>query len=442
MRGDCATRWGFLAALLLASAGPGGPALAQRPDEADQRAFYQRRVQIPPHEAPPAVVMAEFFTHGELDEKAEALAVYDARHQPMSWRILQAGPGDYCRIAFQTAPRQSLYKIYYGLKAPRIKPLAWTSTAGLLLETRRWSSCDLNSLDSVRSAFQASSPYGSAFVPSVFHRCNPFHPAPEPFLSDYRGTLHITAPGRYRFFTSSQDASFLLIDEKPVVAAPGGHGSVGDARIKGEVDLAAGPHTFEYLHAAAGPEACMVAAWQPPGASKPEMIPPRAFEAESIARLSAPSVKHPREFSMETLGEVPLAEGEHALVRVQFRLVAPAMTLARRKLHWDFGDGQISTQPDPVHVYLHPGIYNVTMRVPGEAEASAVVNRVPVHRALDPGRRARSGRHPGRVPGHRRQVRPGKAGPGGAVATRPRLRSGGGPGSGRQGGPGGAAWAP
>ena len=30
--------------------------------------------------------------------------------------MLQSGPGDYCRIAFQTIPKQHLYKIYYGGK--------------------------------------------------------------------------------------------------------------------------------------------------------------------------------------------------------------------------------------------------------------------------------------------------------------------------------------
>ncbi len=339
-------------------------------------------MQIPQHEALPAVVTTEFFTHGELDEKGESLAVYDARHEPVSWRLLQVGPGDYCRIAFQTVPRQHLYKIYYGDKAATRKPPAWTSSAGLLLETRRWTSCDLNSLDSVRSTFQAASPYGSAFVPSVFHRYNPFQPAPEPFLSEYRGTLHINNAGLYRFFTSSQDASFLLIDGKPVVAAPGWHGPVGDARIKGEVNLSAGSHAFQYLHAAAGADACMVAAWQPPGSSKPETIPPRAFEAEAVVRLPAVAVKHPREYVMETEGEVPLAEGNPPLIRVQFRFVAPQATTSRRRLHWDFGDGQTSTQPDPVHIYLHPGLYTVTMKVVGEAEGSAVVNRVPVQRAL------------------------------------------------------------
>ena len=175
------SRASLVAALIIGLSGSGGFLRAQEigrtareSGEAEQRTYYQRKVQVPQHATLPAVVMTEFFTHGELDERAESLAVYDGRHEPVSWRILQVGPGDYCRIAFQTTPKQHLYKIYYGGKAEARKPPAWTSTAGLLLETRRWTSCDLNSLASVQAALQASSPYGSAFVPSVFHRYNPF----------------------------------------------------------------------------------------------------------------------------------------------------------------------------------------------------------------------------------------------------------------------------
>lgn len=358
----------------------GKPALGS--GEPERAASYQRKVQIPQRAIFPAVVTTDFFTHGELDEKGTNLAVYAGRRDLVSWRVLQAGPGDYCRIAFQTIPKQYLYKIYYGGKAETGKPPAWTSTVGLVLETRRWTTCDLNSLASVQAAFQAASPYGSAFVPSVYHRYNPFLPAPEPFLSEYRGTLHINSPGRYRFFTSSQDASFLLIDGKQVVAAPGRHGPVGDARFKGEASLSTGPHAFQYLHAAAGADACMVAAWEPPGSQKPVMIPPQAFDSEAIARLPAVSVKHPREYVMESVGEVPLADDDLPLIRVQFRLVAPQASTSGGRVHWDFGDGQTSNQTDPVHIYLHPGLYTVTMRGSGIVEGSAVVNRVPVHRAL------------------------------------------------------------
>ncbi|MGC1722742.1 MAG: PKD domain-containing protein [Isosphaeraceae bacterium] len=240
----------------------------------------------------------------------------------------------------------------------------------------------MRSLDSLRDTFKSAEPFGSAFVPAVFYRYNPFWPDPEPFLSQYQGTLRIARPGLYRFFTPSQDCSFLLIDGKLVVAAPGRHGPVHDSRIKGDVNLSAGPHEFQYLHAAAGADTCMVAAWQPPGSAMPEPIPPEAFGSEAIGQYPAIGVKHLHEYSVDIAGEVPLAGSDLLLVRVQFRSVSTRASAARPKIHWDFGDGQTSTLTDPLHIYLLPGLYTVTMKVSGEFESLATTNRVPIHRAL------------------------------------------------------------
>jgi len=325
--------------------------------------------------------MTEFFTNGELSASGSSIVVHDSRRNAVPWQILQLGPGDFCRLAFQTA-KQHLYKIYYAGKGEPEKPPAWTNRAGLLLETRHWTNCNLRSLDSLRDTFKSAEPFGSAFVPAVFHRYNPFWPDPEPFLSQYQGTLRIARPGLYRFFTSSQDCSFLLIDGKLVVAAPGRHGPVHDSRIRGQVNLSAGPHEFQYLHAAAGANACMVAAWQPPGSAKPEPIPPEAFGSEAIGQYPAIGVKHLHEYSVDIAGEVPLAGSDLPLVRVQFRSVSTRASAARPKIHWDFGDGQTSTLTDPPHIYLLPGLYTVTMKVSGESESLATTNRVPIHRAL------------------------------------------------------------
>ena len=104
-----------------------------------------------------------------------------------------------------------------------------------------------------------------------------------------------------------------------MAAAPGHHGPIHDSRLKGEVNLSAGTHDFQYLHAAAGGDACMVAAWQPPGAGKPEPIPPEAFGAEAIGFYPTVPVKHLPEYTVDIAGEVPLADSDQPLVRVQFR---------------------------------------------------------------------------------------------------------------------------
>ena len=111
--------------------------------------------------------------------------------------------------------------LYGGDAAPESPE--WTNEDGLLLETRVYKDCNLNSLESVRDAFRAARPIGADYVEGVHHACNPFARKPGPFFSRYSGSLMINNGGKYGFFTSSRDCSFLLIDDKVVVNAPGVH---------------------------------------------------------------------------------------------------------------------------------------------------------------------------------------------------------------------------
>jgi TolA-binding protein len=376
---------GLIAAGLVFHGSTGAALRAQAPAGKASTFTTVRTVQVPSMPSPAEVVVAEFYTHGELRPDGSNLAVTTSAGQPVPWRVFQVGPGDFCRVAFQTAPKQTAYRIRYGGDGPRPTSPAWTAASGLVLETRRWKSCNLHNLASVRAAFAAAAPLGSDYVGGVFHGYNPFWPEAEPFLSVYRGKLVVGTAGKYRFFTSSQDCSFLLIDGRQVVSAPGAHGPVHQARISGEATLSAGAHDFEYVHAASGGSACMVAAWQPPGAAKPEIIPASAFRASRVVHVAPGRPQHAQkgtlpDFTAAVVGEAPLEDVEVLLVRVQFRQTRPAASGA--KARWEFGDGQTSTDPDPVHVYLRPGLFSVRLGSPGQE----VVNRVHVPRgaALPP----------------------------------------------------------
>jgi tetratricopeptide (TPR) repeat protein len=344
-----------------------------------------RRVTLPPGIAVPGVLVAEFLAHGELAADGSNLAVYDGTDHVVPWRVLQAGPGDICRVAFQTHPHIRDYRIFYGGK-PTERALRWTATAGLLLETRRWKNCELDQAASVRAAFETAAPDGADLVGEVFHRFNPFRPDPEPFLSRYQGVLHAPRSGTYSFFTSSQDCSFLCIDGRFVVAAPGQHGPVGDARLRGDIELSAGPHRFEYLHAAYGPDACMVAAWRPPGAANLEVIPARAFGFDDVGHVIPGPPRHIRrgplpDFAVLVLGDAAVSSSELPMVRVRFTEDPARPGAVKGRRHWDFGDGQTADEADPVHVYLHPGLYAIKMVVPGGPE---VTQRLRIHRAVVP----------------------------------------------------------
>jgi len=338
-------------------------------------------------------VVTEFFHHGQIAPNGRNVVVA-VKNQLLPCRVLQLGPGDFCRLAFQTSKGQTEYEILYGGDPPPVHPPAWTCQDGLLLETRHFKNCNLQNLEPLRKAFDSSTPFGSDYVEGVFHGSNPFSLRREPFFSKYTGYLDIASGGNYGFITASQDASFLLIDDKLVTSAPGRHGPQRFAfrNTRKDLQLSAGLHKFEYYHAAAGSDGVMAAYWEPnPPDVKPQpkIIPPTIFHVDHIARLPATSLtlrisKIVPDFTMQIVGDVPLPENDPPLVVVSFRDASPKTLIDQGKVQWDFGDGQTSNELNPEHVYLRPGLYAVKHSFRLSGRTHEITNRIEVEMpALD-----------------------------------------------------------
>ena len=359
--------------------------VAQRQTWQDEAFEYRCRAILSSDANNVAVVVCEFYSHGAIGPETPAVAVYQLGKQTPS-RILQTGPGDLCRIAFQTLKGRGDYQIYYGAARATDAVPVWTADAGLLLETRTWVNCNLRQLDSVRKSFATAHTLGSDFVDQVFHRYNPFDVQPAPFLSHYQGTLRVTKSGLYRFFTSSQDCSFLLIDDAVVVSLPGRQQRlIGQAKIKGEVSLEPGGHRFDYWHAASGLETGAVAAWQPPG-GKVELIPASAFAADQVVHLSTTTAEQRNKgplpnFEFAIRGDAPIEQSEQWAVRVQFQTGSVRGPQSGR-CEWEFGDGQTSSQWQPTHIYLHPGPYTIKLQLRERGKPHELTNRIWVTRPI------------------------------------------------------------
>ncbi|MBN2216031.1 MAG: PKD domain-containing protein [Pirellulales bacterium] len=352
--------------------------------------FNAAREVVLADDAPPVVVV-EFLHHGQIAADGRNVAVAAKNREPAPVRVLQVGPGDFCRLAFETIPRQTRYTIFYGGEPPDAKRLPpWTNGDGLLLETRHYVPCNLRRFEEVRRAFELAKPLAAGYVPTIRHASNPFVLASGPFMSRYHGRLHVEKHGRYTFWTSSQDCSFLLVDGKVVVEAPGRHGPQYQARpgTGKTILLTVGPHEFDYYHVATGVNAMMLAAWiagEPDKTTRPVTIPIDAFRPDSIGRAAAgpPSTRKTRllpEFSYTVAGDVPLPDRPRPLVGVAFRDQSPRNLAHGTTVRWDFGDGQTSDQPDPTHVFLKPGIYRVTLSRHRGSKSSDISNQIEVDR--------------------------------------------------------------
>ena len=379
--------WMFVPAALLL---PADLAVAQsfRHDGTEFNAV--RRVMAPAETSYTAVVV-EFLHHGEIHPDGRNVVVVAKNRELVPCRVLQLGPGDFCRLAFQTIKGQREYDVLYGGPTPRDNPPPWTCRDGLLLETRHYRPCNFRNLKSVQSAFDAATPIGADYVDGVFQAENPFSLKREPFLSRYTGWIDLPKTGVYGFITSSQDCSFLSIDDKLVASAPGYHGPARRAfrGSRHDVELAAGSHKFQYDHAAAGHDAMMVAAWEinptDPKPSRPTRIPAEAFGSQRIGHLAAGGVslrttRYVPDFAVKIVGDVPLPDNDVPLVGVQFRDASPKSLAIQAKFQWNFGDGQTSNLPNADHVYLRPGLYSVKLSILRGGKTVDMANRIYVDR--------------------------------------------------------------
>ena len=333
------------------------------------------------------VIVVEFYHSGLLKQNGENLRVYAKKAKsPTPSRLLQYGPGDFCRIAFQIEAGVMDYEIYYGGSGGGVPVPPWTSTAGVLCEVRRYVQCNANSAESVRSAFDSSQPIGTLYQPNVFVSGCPLRTHSGPCLVRYTGTLQIPKAMEIRFFTASQDASFLYIDKKLVTSVSGVHTAWRTAQAKNgaKISLSAGAHQFEYDHVATRAEMTAAALWDlaPTGdddgeaKANPAMIPGDAFDSERLFFAQAsPVYRHESQqspdFSLRVDRSAPCTESGDQLIQVTF-----GSSSNGPDVRWDFGDGQTDQGGMVTHVFLGAGIRPIRMVTQG-AEISYQIDIQP-----------------------------------------------------------------
>lgn len=300
----------------------------------------------------------------------------------LNHHLLWTDPDDRLKLVFEVPAATKSVHVYFD--NPKAKPVPnWTPPAGLIMETRRYVGAPVRSLRQFRRALgKAKKLCGRDLVGRVHFGHNPFGTA-ENFLSRFSGYLLCPAEGVYEFATTSDDASFLLIDGAQICAWPGEHPAARDARHKGRVTLTRGVHRFEYYHQQIRGRCCMVAAWKPPG-RKMRVIPASAFVPVRTAkpgRLELRSGKWLPDFLAHNIGEAVLRpEADRYLVRIRFENLTDEKRMKNRKVIWRFGDGTASNEVSPEHVYLVEGTYEVTLRVLDGYREHSVTARVRARR--------------------------------------------------------------
>jgi tetratricopeptide (TPR) repeat protein len=325
------------------------------------------------------VGVATFLTAGRLKDDASDLRVV-VDGVPTPHLILVDRPkDDVLRVAFALRGGERTAAFYFGNPRAKAIPRAPRIERGCLLQIFDYRGGSPDNLQAMRGILKRSEryPQGADFVPNIFYGINPFGPSVN-FVSRYTGWLACPQTGTYTFATSSDDASFLLVDDKLTVQWPGWHRAVPDSRHQRRLHLTRGLHKIEYLHVQGKDQTCAVAAWQPPGQDRIIPIPPDAFapvarcSIRGIEKLGGSGAAH---FEVEVVGECFYAKN----VSLRVRLRDLSSTKAPGNPRWEFGDGLAGSGAEVEHVYLRPGVYTVTMTPPGP-NAEPVTSRVMIRR--------------------------------------------------------------
>jgi plastocyanin len=184
------------------------------------------------------------------------------------------------------------------------------------------------SLDNVKAeTLDRLDPTASGFVHNISLDV-PQRTPTDKFSLRFSGVLHITTPGKYQFFTVSDDGSRLYINRQLVVDNDGLHGML---KKKGAIELPVGryPWTLNYFNH--GGDEGLKVTWSGPGFDE-QPIPPD--------RLTTANSESLQEKAIRTLGIIPRQESQKIRDLVQVLKTGqhlPAAISALRSIpidHW------------------------------------------------------------------------------------------------------------
>lgn len=177
----------------------------------------------------------------------------------------------------ESMPAEGAATLYFGGDSSR-RMRSWSAARSLLLETRRMpDGADITTYSGWQDAWKKSPAVdGVGFVPMVFHGGNPFGKESR-FLSRYSGLIKTGDGGEMKFYTLSDDVSYVMVDGRPVMswqknqAPPLDPLKVPVMKVRMNKKFA----KVEYRHGASDAPGAMVLGWEQGG--KLGNVPPEAW---------------------------------------------------------------------------------------------------------------------------------------------------------------------
>ena len=290
-------------------------------------------------------------------------------------RIVSGPHDESIGLFFDSTRGGELYYVYLVQKAAlKATTRSWQSRAGLVLETRYTNNLDSEKIEltDLTKAWPAASPVGWSLVDSI-HHAYPIHRleagAGKNALALYRytGYFNVDEVGDHTFATSSLWGSWVLIDDKLVVAWPGKHTTGKGKRGEQQADVALRPgvHKIEYLNFSAPGKMFTTTAWKKPE-GKLRIMGGRDFEPVERWRAgqigSVLSWAVPAIFQWRITDDVRLEDKRLALIAIEFEALGIEGE-SDLSFNWDFGDGLGGSGRRLRHVFAGPGPRRVKLSI-------------------------------------------------------------------------------
>ncbi len=351
---------------------------------------YRRAINIPADYKPSRlagddVAVATLPTGGLSAPDGSDIRVTTFDGTQVSSRVLMTGPGDTVKIAFALRGGGKYYAYIGGPKTELVKEL--DIRRGALLEMWEYPGGSFRTIEQAQEILkEAKVLLGRDIRDRIFSAHNPFGPS-DKIAAVYTAWINLPEAGNYLLASSSQNGSFVFVDDKLVVSNGGAHGVQADVtRVAAPVAFTAGLHKIVYYHISPGGDPYAVLAWCPPTEKDKRKfipVPPGAYtpfvkaSAGVMEQLNKGSV----DFLFDHVGEAYMENRYYQ--RYSFSAAAALQEARPIQWKWDFGDGQTSTDAEVQHVFLLPGEYTVVLTGKTKDLTMTRTNKVFVARPWD-----------------------------------------------------------
>ena len=273
------------------------------------------------------------------------------------WR----GAGRSLLVLAQSMPEGKAAGLYFGgVTSRRLR--SWSAKRSLLLETRRLpEGANVATFGGWQEAWKKSPVVdGAGFVPLIFHGDNPFGEGAR-FLSRYSGLIKTKEAGNLRFYTLSDDVSYVMIDGRAALKwqqntpPPLNPEKVPVVSVR----VPEGTVSVEYCHAAVQPPAAMVLGWEQDG--KLGNVPPEAWVHPGKVTADAIEARDGSPVPAGGLEAGPyLGYGGEWYVRVTGAIANPGEGW---QVEWVWPDGHVDQGPETLRLWMNVDPVRVSLRL-------------------------------------------------------------------------------